>query len=74
GIEKYLDFLDNAHIYVRLKRHTEQSRGKHIIFCNMRLSSPRGMFIGREEGWGYMDAINKSIEAIERQIKKNKQW
>lgn len=74
NFEKYLDFLDNAHIYVRLKRHTEQSRGKHIIFCNMRLSSPRGMFIGREEGWGYIDAINKSIEAIEKQIKKKKRW
>lgn len=71
---KYLDFLDNALIYVRLKRHTEQSKGKHIIFCNMRLSSPRGMFVARDEGWGYIDAINKAAEAIERQLKKKKRW
>lgn len=72
--KKYLDFLDNAFIYVRLKRHTEQSKGKHIIFCNMRLSSPRGMFVARDEGWGYIDSINKATEAIERQLKKHKRW
>ncbi|HMA83544.1 MAG TPA: CBS domain-containing protein [Candidatus Thermoplasmatota archaeon] len=74
NFEKHLDFLDNAHIYVRLKRHSEQSKGKHIIFCNMRLSSPRGMFVARDEGWGYMDAINKSADAVERQIRKQKRW
>ncbi len=72
SFEKYLDYLDNALITVRLKQHDEQSRGKHIIFCNMRLSSPRGMFVAKDEGWGYMDAINKCSEAIERQIKKKK--
>ncbi len=72
NFRKYLDYLDNAHIYTRLKQHSEQSKGIHIIFCKMRLSSPRGMFIASEEGWGYMDAINKSCEAIEKQIKKNK--
>lgn len=72
NFKKHLDYLDNAYIYTRLKRHTEQSRGKHIIFCKMRLSSPRGMFIASEEGWGFMDAINKSIEAIEKQIRRNK--
>ncbi len=72
NFKKYLDYLDNAHIYVRLKRHTEQSKGKHIIFCKMRLSSPRGMFVAAEEGWGYLDAINKACEALERQIKKGK--
>ncbi len=69
--KKYLDFLDNAYVYVRLKQHTEQSKGKHIIYCKMRLSSPRDMYVASEEGWGYLDAINKSIEAIEKQIKKD---
>lgn len=73
NFEKYLDYLDNALITVRLKQHDEQSKGKHIIFCNMRLSSPRGMFVAKDEGWGYMDAINKCSEAIERQIEKKKE-
>ncbi len=72
NFKKHLEYLDNAYIYIRLKRHTEQSKGKHIIYCKMRLSSPRGMFIASEEGWGFMDAINKSIEAIEKQIRRNK--
>ncbi len=73
NFQKFLDWLNNAHIYVRLKRHTEQSQGKHIIFCKMRLSSPRGMFIASEEGWGYLDAINKCSEAIDKQIRKKKE-
>lgn len=72
NFEKYLEYLDNAHIVVRLKQHDEQSKGRHIIYCKMRLSSPRGMFIGTDEGWGYLDAINKSSEAIDRQIRKQK--
>jgi CBS domain-containing protein/ribosome-associated translation inhibitor RaiA len=72
NFKKHLDYLDNAYIYVRLKQHYEQSKGKHYIFCKMRLSSPRGMFVAAEEGWGFMDAINKSLEAIEKQIRRFK--
>jgi HAD superfamily hydrolase (TIGR01484 family) len=72
NFKKHLDYLDNAYIYVRLKRHYEQSKGIHIIFCKIRLSSPKGMFIASDEGWGYMDAINKACEAIEKQIRRNK--
>lgn len=74
NFKKHMEYLDNVHIYVRLKRHTEQSRGKHIIYCNLRLSSPRGMFVATDEGWGYIDAINKTTEAVERQIRKKKRW
>ena len=72
NFEKYMDYLDNAHIYVRLKRHDEQRRGKHLIYCKMRLSSPRGMFIASAEGWGYLDAINIASEAIDKQIRRDK--
>jgi CBS domain-containing protein len=70
--KKYLEYLDNVYIYIRLKQHYEQSKGRHIIFCKMRLSSPRGMFIASDKGWGFIDAINKASESIEKQIRRTK--
>lgn len=72
--EKYMDFLKNAYVHVRMKQHDETRKNMHLIHCKIRLSTPggRGMFIASDEGWGFVDAINKTTEAIEKQIKKDK--
>ncbi len=70
--EKYIDYLDNAQVFVRLKQHDEKMKGMHLIYCKMRISTPRGMFIASDEGWGSEQAINNAKEAIERQINKKK--
>jgi CBS domain-containing protein len=69
---KYLDFLENIHLFVHLKQHDETRRGVHLIYCKMRLSSPRGMFIASDEGWGFMHAIRKTSNDIEKQIRRTK--
>jgi predicted transcriptional regulator len=69
---KYLDYLENIHLFVHLKQHNEKRRGVHLIYCKMRLSSPRGMFIASDEGWGFMQAIKNTSNDIEKQIRRNK--
>jgi predicted transcriptional regulator len=69
---KYLDFLENIHLFVHLKQHNEKRRGVHLIYCKMRLSSPRGMFIASDEGWGFMQAIRNTSDNIEKQIRRTK--
>jgi predicted transcriptional regulator len=69
---KYLDFLENIHLFVHLKQHDETRRGVHLIYCKMRLYSPRRMFIASDEGWGFMHAIRKTSNDIEKQIRRTK--
>jgi len=69
---KYLDFLENIHLFVHLKQHDETKRGVHLIYCKMRLSSPRGMFIASDEGWGFMHSIRNTSNDIEKQIRRTK--
>jgi hypothetical protein len=69
---KYLDFLENIHLFIHLKQHNEKRRGVHLIYCKMRLSSPRNMFIASDEGWGFMQAIKNTSNDIEKQIRRTK--
>lgn len=70
AVQTYRDFLRNGYLYVHLKEHKETLRGISSIYCKMRLSTPRGMFIAGEEGWGAMHAIRNAFSVIERQIRK----
>ncbi len=70
GVQTYRDYLRNGYLYVHLKEHKETLRGISSIYCKMRLSTPRGMFIAGEEGWGAMHAIRNAFDVIQRQIRK----
>lgn len=73
GMQTYRDFLRNGYLYVHLKEHKETLRGISSIYCKMRLSTPRGMFIAGEEGWGAMHAIRNAFDIIQRQIRKTEE-
>ncbi len=70
AVQTYQDYLGNGYLYVHLKEHKETLRGISSIYCKMRLSTPRGMFIAGEEGWGAMHAIKNAFDIVERQIRK----
>lgn len=69
---KHIEFLDSAQVFVHLKQHDETKRDVHQVHCNIRLSSPKGMFIATDQGWGFDHAIKKAAQAMERQIRKEK--
>jgi predicted transcriptional regulator len=69
---KYIDYLENIHLFVHLKQHNEKRRGVHLIYCKMRLSSLRGMFIASDDGWGFMQAIRNTSKDVEKQIRRTK--
>ena len=73
AVQTHGDYLRNGYLYVHLKEHKETLRGISSIYCKMRLSTPRGMFIAGEEGWGAMHAIKNAFEVIERQIRKTEE-
>jgi CBS domain-containing protein len=72
AIGKHEDFLKKGYLYVHLKRHKETRHGSSSIYCKIRLSSPRGMFIASEEGWGFTYALKNAASTLERQVRRAK--
>jgi len=69
-LQRHQRFLEVGELYLHLKRHKETKQGIPLIYCKVRLSSPRGMFVADEEGWGFMHAIRGAMTDIDRQIRK----
>ncbi|MDD3493525.1 MAG: CBS domain-containing protein [Candidatus Thermoplasmatota archaeon] len=69
-LAKHQRFLEVGELYVHLKQHKEVRQGLPLIYCKMRLSSPRGMFVAADEGWGFMNALRQAMGDIDRQIRK----
>ncbi len=67
-LRKYEKFLQNGHLYIYIKQHKERKRGLPLIYCNLRLTSPNGLFIASDEGWGFISALKNAIIAIEKQL------
>ena len=68
--EKYLEF---GYLHVSLEQHKETKHELHRIVCEMKLSSTqRGVFYASHEGWGPMQAMKNTKDAIEHQMQKAK--
>ncbi len=72
-VRKHEEFLENGYLYAYLKQHKEKRHGLPLIYCKIRLSSPKGFFIAADSGWGFRQAMKKAIEAVEKQIEREKE-
>jgi len=71
--EKYIDFVKNMHLYIHLKQHDEKRKDLHLIYCKLRVSTPKKLFITSDVGWGFMQALRNATQDIEKQIRRMKQ-
>jgi len=72
-IRKHEEFLENGYLYCYLKQHKEKRHGLPLVYCKIRLSSPKGFFVADDDGWGFRQAMKKTILAIEKQIERAKE-
>ena len=71
-IRKHEEFLETGYLCAYLKQHKEKKHGLPLVYCKIRLSSPKGFFIADDDGWGFRQAMKKAITAIEKQIERLK--
>lgn len=71
-VRKYEDFLENGYLYAYIKQHKEKKHGMPLIYCKIRISSPKKFFIADDDGWGLKQALKKTISALEKQIEREK--
>jgi len=71
-LRKHESFLEEGYMYVYLKQHKEKRHGLPLIHCKIRLSSSRGMFVASGENYGFRAALKDALNAVEKQIEKEK--
>ena len=71
-LEKYLSFLKNTHVVFRFQRQEDKLRGLQLIHCSAHLSSSRGNYAASDHGWGYRNALHKTTQELEKQVRKHK--
>lgn len=70
--EKYLSWLRNGRLVVRLKEQDDKLRGFHLMHANVHLWSPRGSYSASVQAWGSRLAVRRAVDDIERQLKRRK--
>jgi len=71
-IRKHGEFLKSGYVYVYLKQYRERKRGMSLVHCKIRISSSKGFFVASEEGWGFRNALKKTINAVEKIMEKER--
>ena len=71
-LNHYEKFLEFGYLHVSLEQHKEIKERLHRVVCEMKLSSQKGVFYASHEGWGPMQAMKNTAQAIEHQIRKAK--
>jgi len=71
-LQHYEKFLEFGYLHVSLEQHKETKEKLYRIVCEMKLSSQKGIFYASHEGWGPMQAMKNTTQAIEHQINKAK--
>jgi CBS domain-containing protein len=70
--DKYLSWLRNGLLRIRLQQQDDKLRGFHLIHASAHLSSPRGSYAASTQQWGYHSALRHVSDELERQLKRKK--
>ena len=70
---KYKSLLENGYIYIYLKQHKERKHGLPLIYAQIRITSPKGVFVASNEGYGFHNALKNAIKAMEKHLDKIKE-
>jgi len=72
-LRKHEDMLKGSSLSLYVKAHRERKKGRRLIHARVVLNGPSGSYSAVDEGWGDIQAINRVIKALERQLEKKKE-
>ncbi|MEM0117935.1 MAG: CBS domain-containing protein [Conexivisphaerales archaeon] len=71
-LKRYEEKLSGSNLSVYIKGHRERKKGRRLIHVRLVLNGPSGSYSAVDEGWGDVQAVNKALKALERQLSKRK--
>ncbi len=72
-LRKYSSLLENGFVYVYLKRYREKKHGLSHVHCRIRATTPHGIFVASQDGWGFRQALKNAVRALEKQMERAKE-
>jgi len=71
--KKHEDMLRGSSLSLYVKAHREKKKGRRLIHARVVLNGPSGSYSAVDEGWGDIQALNRVLKAIERQLIRKKE-
>jgi hypothetical protein len=72
--QRYGKFLEAGTVFVYLKSQGSTHKGEQLVSCRLQLRTKAGNFFGSSDGWNVEETFRLSLEHLERQLVKSKEF
>jgi CBS domain-containing protein len=70
---RYEETLEAGTLFVYMKRHGANFRGRQLIHCRLQLRTQKGSFFSNSEGWNLEQTFRRALDRLDRQILRSKE-
>ncbi len=70
---RYRKTLEAGTLFVYLKAHGSNYKGRQLIHCRLQLRTRKGSFFSSNEGWGVQQTFSLALDHLEKQILRSKE-
>ena len=70
---RYEETLESGNLFVYLKRHGVNHKGRQLIHCRLQLRTQKGSFFSNSEGWNVGETFRRALDRLERQLLRSKE-
>ncbi|MDY6966601.1 MAG: CBS domain-containing protein [Halobacteriota archaeon] len=71
--DKFERYLKQGVMHIYFKHHGQMFNDVPLVLCKIKISSPKGSFVGKGEGWGEEAAFHIALDHVERHVLKTKE-
>jgi len=71
---RYGEMLEAGTLFVYMKLHGTNYKGKQLIHCRLRLRTRKGSYFSNSEGWNVENTFRRALDRLERQILRSKEF
>jgi predicted transcriptional regulator len=72
--QRYGKFLEAGTVFVYLKSQGSTHKGEQLVNCRLQLRTRAGSFFSSSDGWNVEETFRLSLEHLERQLVKSKEF
>lgn len=71
--DKFEKYLGKGVIHIYFKQHGQTYNDVPLVLCKIKISSPKGSFVGKGESWGDEAAFHLALDHVERHVLRSKE-
>ncbi len=72
-VRRYEETLEAGTLFVYMKRHGVNHKGRQLIHCRLQLRTQKGSFFSNSEGWNVGETFRRALDRLDRQLLRSKE-